>query len=81
MSKRIILIIHDDIDINNLFKLFQYDGYIVAPFTDPIDPLYSFRKNTYDLVLLDLKMPRMNGMILYGKYGFYSIILFYYCCK
>src|SRR5215208_3128772 len=63
-----ILIIDDDIDINNLFKLFlEYDGYNVDAFTDPIDALYSFRKNAYDLVLLDLKMPKMNGMLLYEK--------------
>ena len=68
MSKRRILIIDDDIDINNLFKLFlEYDGYNVDAFTDPIDALYSFRKNAYDLVLLDLKMPKMNGMLLYKK--------------
>jgi DNA-binding response OmpR family regulator len=68
MSKRRILIIDDDIDINNLFKLFlEYDGYSVDAFTDPIDALYSFRKNAYDLVLLDLKMPKMNGMLLYKK--------------
>src|SRR5918992_4384179 len=63
-----ILIIDDDEDINNLFKLFlEYDGYKVDAFTDPIDALYSFRKNAYDLVLLDLKMPKMNGMLLYKK--------------
>jgi DNA-binding response OmpR family regulator len=63
-----ILIIDDDEDITNLFKLFlEYDGYNVDAFTDPIDALYSFRRNVYDLVLLDLKMPRMNGMILYQK--------------
>ena len=68
MSKRRILIIDDDVDINNLFKLFlEYDGYNVDAFTDPIDALYSFRKNAYDLVLLDLKMPKMNGMLLYKK--------------
>jgi DNA-binding response OmpR family regulator len=63
-----ILIIDDDKDITNLFKTFlEYDGYKVDAFTDPIDALYSFRKNVYDLVLLDLKMPKMNGMILYQK--------------
>ena len=63
-----LLIIDDDEDINNLFKMFlEYDGYAVDAFTDPIDALYSFRKDVYDLVLLDLKMPRMNGMILYQK--------------
>ena len=63
-----ILIIDDDEDIINLFKTFlEYDGYKVDAFTDPIDALYSFRKNTYDLALLDLKMPKMNGMLLYEK--------------
>jgi len=63
-----ILIIDDDEDISNLFKLFlEYDGYNVDAFTDPIDALYFFRKNVYDLVLLDLKMPKMNGMVLYEK--------------
>ena len=64
----LVSIVDDDEDINNLFKLFlEYDGYKVDAFTDPIDALYSFRKNVYDLVLLDLKMPKISGMILYQK--------------
>ena len=63
-----ILIIDDDEDITNLFQTFlEYDGYKVNAFTDPIDALYSFRKNVYDLALLDLKMPKMNGMKLSQK--------------
>jgi DNA-binding response OmpR family regulator len=63
-----ILIVDDDEDLTNLFQTFlEYDGYKVNAFTDPIDALYSFRKNTYDLGLLDLKMPRMNGIILSQK--------------
>ena len=62
------MIVDDDEDIANLFKTFlEYDGYKVDAFTDPIDALYSFRKNTYDLGLLDLKMPRMNDIILSQK--------------
>jgi DNA-binding response OmpR family regulator len=63
-----IMIIDDDRDINDLFKLFlEYDGYKVNAFTDPIDALYSFRKYEYDLILLDLKMPNMDGMTLYHR--------------
>ena len=63
-----ILIVDDEKDLTNLYQTFlQYDGYKVDAFTDPIGALYSFRRNVYDLVLLDLKMPRMNGMILYQK--------------
>lgn len=63
-----ILIVDDDEDLTNLFQTFlEYDGYNVDAFTDPIDALNSFKKNTYDLGLLDLKMPRMNGIILSQK--------------
>jgi DNA-binding response OmpR family regulator len=56
-----ILIVDDDEDLTNLFQTFlEYDGYRVDAFTDSIDALYYFRKNTYDLALLDLKMPKMN---------------------
>ncbi len=63
-----ILIVDDDEDLTNLYETFlEYDGYKVDAFTDPIDTFYSFRRNTYDLVLLDLKMPKMNSMLLYEK--------------
>jgi DNA-binding response OmpR family regulator len=63
-----ILIVDDDEDITNLFQTFlEYDGYKVDAFTDPIDALYSFRKNTFDLGLIDLIMPKMNGLELSQK--------------
>ncbi len=60
-----ILIVDDDEDLTNLYETFlKYDGYKVDSFTDPTHALYSFRKDIYDLVLLDLKMPKMNGIEL-----------------
>ena len=66
-NKRII-IIDDDEDINNLFKIFlEYNGYIIDAYTNPVEALNSFRKNSHDLIILDLKMPMMDGMTLYHK--------------
>jgi DNA-binding response OmpR family regulator len=63
-----ILIVDDDEDLANLYETFlKFDGYKVDAFTDPIDALYSFKKDVYDLVLLDLKMPKMNGVELSQK--------------
>ena len=63
-----ILIIDDDEDITNLFSLFlKYNGYIVDAYTNPFEAINNFRKNSHDLIILDLKMPKMDGMTLYHK--------------
>ena len=62
------MIIDDDKDITNLFKIFlECNEYNVDAYTNPIDGIQNFRKNSHDLIILDLKMPKMNGMTLYRK--------------
>jgi DNA-binding response OmpR family regulator len=63
-----IMIIDDDVDITNLFKIFlEYNGYIVNAYTNPVEAFNNFRKNSHDLIVLDLKIPKMDGMTLYHK--------------
>jgi DNA-binding response OmpR family regulator len=63
-----ILIIDDDKDITNLFSIFlEYNGYSVDAYTNPVEAFHNFRKNSHDLIILDLKMPKMDGMTLYLK--------------
>jgi DNA-binding NtrC family response regulator len=42
--------------------LFEVDG-----FTDPRHALSSFKPGKYDLVILDIRMPQMDGFELYKK--------------
>ena len=68
MAKKRVLIIDDDEDINNLFKIYlESNGYIVNAYTNPIEAFNNFRKNSHDLIILDLKMPKMDGMTIYHK--------------
>ena len=61
------MIIDDDKDITNLFAIFlEYNGYIVDAYTNPIEGFNNFRKNSHDLIILDL-MPQMDGMAFYKK--------------
>ncbi len=63
-----IMIIDDDKDITNLFSIFlEYNGYIVNAYNNPVEGFNNFGKNSYDLIILDLKMPKMDGMTLYHK--------------
>jgi DNA-binding response OmpR family regulator len=62
------MIIDDDKDITNLFSIFlEYNGYIVDAYTNPLEAFNNIRKNSHDLIILDLKMPKMDGMTLYHK--------------
>jgi DNA-binding response OmpR family regulator len=62
------MIIDDDKDITNLFLTFlEYNGYIVNAYTNPVEAFNNFSKNSHDLIILDLKMPKMDGMTLYHK--------------
>ena len=52
-KEKYILIVDGDEDFTNLYETFlKFDGYKVDAFTDPIDALYSFRKDVYDLFYL-----------------------------
>jgi DNA-binding response OmpR family regulator len=62
------MIIDDGIDITNLFSTFlEYNGYIIDAYTNPVEAFHNFTKNSHDLIILDLKMPKMGGMTLYHK--------------
>jgi DNA-binding response OmpR family regulator len=62
------LIIDDDKDITDLFAIYlESNGYNVYTYINPVEAFNNFRKNSHDLIILDLKMPKMDGMTLYHK--------------
>jgi CheY-like chemotaxis protein len=63
-----ILIVDDEKDIAAFFKLaLENAGFIVNVFNDPIKALSNYKAGVYDLLLLDIRMPQMNGFELYNK--------------
>ena len=65
-TKAKVLIIDDDEDMSNLFKIYlEHDDFDVDAYTNPIDGLYYFKKGKYDLILLDLKMPQIDGIAMF----------------
>ena len=62
------MIIDDDKDITDLFAIYlESNGYNINAYTNPLEAINNFRKNSHDLILLDLKMPTMDGMTIYHK--------------
>ena len=55
--------VDDEPDIIGIFKIdLEDNGFKVDAFIDPQKALSSFKAGIYDLVLIDLIMPKMNDM-------------------
>lgn len=59
---RHILVIEDETEIQNILKAFlEEDGYTVSTACDGVDGMAAFHNGNYDLVLLDIMLPKVNG--------------------
>jgi DNA-binding response OmpR family regulator len=68
MKKKNILILDDESDLSLLLKtILEDNGFKVNWYTDPILALKQFKRGLYDLLILDIKMPKMNGFELYRE--------------
>jgi DNA-binding response OmpR family regulator len=66
-SKR-ILVVDDEPDICIVYRIVLEDaGFECISYIDPVKALREFRPFYYDLVLLDIKMPGLNGFELYER--------------
>jgi DNA-binding response OmpR family regulator len=62
---KVVLIVDDDPDMTSIFSLgLQDEGFEVYTFNDSLEVLSHFRPNFYDLMLIDINMPKMNGIDL-----------------
>ena len=63
-----ILLVDDEVDITTVFTLCLEDnGFEVDAFNDPLQALAGFKSGSYELALIDYKMPNMNGFELYRE--------------
>ena len=62
------MVIDDELDICIMLKVvLEHNEFIVNYYNTPILALDEFKSNFYDLVILDIQMPDINGMQLYRE--------------
>jgi DNA-binding NtrC family response regulator len=64
-KKKKILFVDDESDMTSLFKsILELAGFSVDIFNDSADALNNFKPHFYDLVIIDIVMPKMDGFEL-----------------
>src|SRR5439155_14208421 len=67
MKKR-VLVVDDEVDITAIIKVaLERANFQVDVYNDPLLALSDYKAGMYDLLLFDIRMPRMNGFELYRK--------------
>lgn len=68
MENNRILVVDDEPDLTQVSTLaLEYHGFKVNSFNDPQEALSKYKPGLYDLVILDIKMPKMDGFELYQE--------------
>ncbi len=68
MDKKKILLIEDDTPTRELYQeVLQQEGFLVTSASDGQDGFEKAEVGGYDLILLDIMMPKMDGITLLSK--------------
>jgi DNA-binding NtrC family response regulator len=66
-EKKRILVVDDEYDSRLLKILLERNGFTVDFFDDPFLAIENFQSNLYNLIILNIKMPKLNGFQLYRE--------------
>jgi DNA-binding response OmpR family regulator len=62
-KKKKILFVDDEPDMTIMLKIaLERIGFTIDIFNDPVLVLKNFRPNLYDFIILDVMMPKMDGL-------------------
>jgi DNA-binding response OmpR family regulator len=68
IKRKRISVVDDESDLTLFYRMsLEYHGFEVETFNDPRKALSNFKTDYYNLIILDIKMPNMDGFELYTE--------------
>ncbi|MGB8450114.1 MAG: response regulator [Nitrososphaeraceae archaeon] len=68
MQEMKVLLVDNEPDVTYAIRtVLEDNGFEVDSFNDPVLVSETYKSNYYDLVILDIKMPKMDGFQLYDR--------------
>ena len=67
MSEKIILIDDDNNILTSVSVALKSEGWLVETYSDSEQGLIALQRNTPDIAILDIKMPKLDGMEVLKK--------------
>ena len=75
-ARRKILLVDDELDIILSLKLFlEENGFEVDAYDNPSSAIADYKPGLYHLLILDIKMPQIDGFELYEEFIRWIIML------
>lgn len=67
MSK--LLVVDDEAQIRNIIRKYgEFEGYEIAEAVDGMDAIEKCRKDQFDLIIMDIMMPNLDGFSAVKRY-------------
>jgi DNA-binding response OmpR family regulator len=64
---RILIVTDEPAIIPSFVPALEEYGFIVDIFDDPLTALSNFKNGIYDILIINIRLPKMNGFELYDK--------------
>ena len=75
MTKKILIVEDNELNMKLFFDILTYQTFEVEKSFDGLDAYNKLKENKYDLVILDIQLPKLDGFSLIEKLKYENIIL------
>lgn len=65
--KKILVVEDNELNMKLFYDILTYQNYFVDKASDGLEGLDKIQNNSYDLIILDIKLPRLDGFSLLEK--------------